>query len=54
MGIISDILAHVTTNQTAKDIGIGALGVVLGSYATRYIFQNKKDDEYEDDEYNDE
>ena len=50
MGIISDILANVTANQTAKDFGLGALGAVIGAFATRFIFGREKiDDEIEDD-----
>ena len=53
MGIISDILANVTANQTAKDFGLGALGAVIGAFATRFVFgKEQEDDEFEED-YND-
>ena len=51
MGIISDILANVTANQTAKDFGLGALGAIIGAFATRFVFGKERDegDDYDDD-----
>mgnify|MGYP003151398141 FL=1 len=52
MGIISDILANVTANQTAKDFGLGALGAVIGAFTTRFVFGRERDRD-EDDDYDD-
>ena len=50
MSIVSDIIGNVSKSDTAKELGFGVLGAVIGSITTNYIL-GKREEEEEYDYY---
>ena len=52
MSIVNDIIGNVSKSDTAKDLGVGVLGAVIGSITTNYILgKREEEEEYDYDEY---
>ena len=52
MSNVNDILGKVSKSDTAKELGFGVLGAVIGSITTNYILgKREEEEEYDYDEY---